>query len=528
MKVKDLFISFPDFKILAGEGGLNKTANTVSVMDAPDIYNWMKGGEFLITTGYCMKDDIEKLKDLIIRLNRAGAAALGIKLGRFIDELPPSTVEVANGLDFPIIYIPTKYAFADVINPVLTNIVNSQTKMLMMSERIHNSFFELVINGKKTQDIVNTLSDILKKNVAFKDLFFDEVYVSSTNEYFEDDVVNLDISVLQEKYYTHQVKVTNDFYGYIIIDHNGYLEDLEKITIEHASTVLILDIQRKISNYEVEQKYRNEFIYDLITNNVKSVEEVRNRASMYGWKFDKGFICLIVDIDNFKEKYISISNVSADINKKLEEIKNRIFNVAKLVMKNCFYNCYYASFSDYMVFLIEPDNNIMDQFIKKIKHASDIVRDKVRENTGFTVTIGIGNYKENLLDVNLSFIEAKKAVRISRLINKEDSTVIYSEMGAYKLLYKITVDQEMKEFCDEYLWPLIDYDRENNTEYIRTLRALVDNDWNLKATADKLYIHYNTMKYRFEKICEILNINLKDKENKFSMELALKLMSMAD
>lgn len=101
-------------------------------------------------------------------------------------------------------------------------------------------------------------------------------------------------------------------------------------------------------------------------------------------------------------------------------------------------------------------------------------------------------------------------------------------MGAYKLLYKITVDQEMKEFCDKYLWPLIDYDRENNTEYIRTLRALVDNDWNLKATADKLYIHYNTMKYRFEKICEILNINLKDKENKFSMELALKLMSMAD
>ena len=42
---------FRDFKIIAGKNGSDREVKTVSVMDAPDIYKWMKGGEFLITSG---------------------------------------------------------------------------------------------------------------------------------------------------------------------------------------------------------------------------------------------------------------------------------------------------------------------------------------------------------------------------------------------------------------------------------------------------------------------------------------------
>jgi purine catabolism regulator len=88
MKVKNLMEQFEGLKVLAGEGGLNRRVSTVTVMDAPDIYNWMKGGEFLITTAYIMKDNPLELKDLVIKLNENGASALGIK----IDKMPRTLV----------------------------------------------------------------------------------------------------------------------------------------------------------------------------------------------------------------------------------------------------------------------------------------------------------------------------------------------------------------------------------------------------------------------------------------------------
>src|SRR5699024_12404667 len=103
------------------------------------------------------------------------------------------------------------------------------------------------------------------------------------------------------------VQIDGSIYGHIIVEESkkdNMLSDLDRITIEHASTVLKLNIQKEISNRQIEQKYKDEFIQDLILNNIRTVEEANNRASLYGWKMDKGLSCLIVDIDDFKEQFI--------------------------------------------------------------------------------------------------------------------------------------------------------------------------------------------------------------------------------
>lgn len=66
-------------KVLAGSGGLGRLITKVNVMEVPDILNWVEEGEFLLTTAYSMKDDLEGFKDLIIRLSRKGLAGMGIK-----------------------------------------------------------------------------------------------------------------------------------------------------------------------------------------------------------------------------------------------------------------------------------------------------------------------------------------------------------------------------------------------------------------------------------------------------------------
>ena len=237
---------------------------------------------------------------------------------------------------------------------------------------------------------------------------------------------------------------------------------------------------------------------------------------------DKGLVCLIVDIDDCKARYLSLDKTMG-----LEKERDIIFRRIAANMKTNFYNCFYTNYSDSIVFLIEPDVNPMKDFFMKLKKVSDEIRKEIRENSQFTATVGIGSFKASVMDIYISFIEAQKAVIIGRTIYGRDNTYIYEDLGVYRILFDICQGEEANSFCNQYLEKLVDYDMMNNCEYTKTLRQLVKNDWNLKKTAEDLFIHYNTMKYRFSKICEIIDLDLNNREDKFKIELCLKLLDIS-
>lgn len=80
-----------------------RIVNSATVMDAVDIENWLRGGEIVMTSGYIWKDNSKAFLKMIESINNAGATALFIKLGRFIDNLSPETYALAEKLNFPII-----------------------------------------------------------------------------------------------------------------------------------------------------------------------------------------------------------------------------------------------------------------------------------------------------------------------------------------------------------------------------------------------------------------------------------------
>ncbi len=121
---------FSGFRVICGAGGLNKEVQSVSVMDAPDIYKWIRGGEILLTSGYVLKDNMEAMPDLIRKLSDRNAAALFIKLGRFVNEIPKSAAQTATRLDFPVVYMPYEFTFVDVITPTLTRVNSYQLEQI--------------------------------------------------------------------------------------------------------------------------------------------------------------------------------------------------------------------------------------------------------------------------------------------------------------------------------------------------------------------------------------------------------------
>ena len=110
-------------------------------------------------------------------------------------------------------------------------------------------------------------------------------------------------------------------------------------------------------------------------------------------------------------------------------------------------------------------------------------------------------------------------------MEREDTVVFYDELGIFKLLSLVSHSAEAKEFEKQYIEKICTYDRKHHTDMMDTFIALVTNGWNLK-TSEKLYIHYNSMKYRYRKLGMILELDLQDQEERLNLELALKLYQM--
>ena len=95
-------------------------------------------------------------------------------------------------------------------------------------------------------------------------------------------------------------------------------------------------------------------------------------------------------------------------------------------------------------------------------------------------------------------------------------------------MYTVYKNEETKIFYKEKLSGILDHDENYNSELLKTLICIIDNDWNLKNSAKDMFIHYNTMKYRYKKICELVDDDLTDYESKVNVLLAVRIYQMFD
>ena len=79
---------------------------------------------------------------------------------------------------------------------------------------------------------------------------------------------------------------------------------------------------------------------------------------------------------------------------------------------------------------------------------------------------------------------------------------------------------------DCYLAPLIKQEGSKGVNLIHTLKVYLENNGNIKKTAEQLFIHRSTLQYRLDRIASILEVDLSDAEEIFNLMLALKLYEL--
>ena len=85
LSVEDL-LNLPELKdltLVSGENGIDELISAINTMDNPDTFRWLKEGEFLITSGYVLKENPELVKEIVKIMVDIGCSGLGIKIQRY-------------------------------------------------------------------------------------------------------------------------------------------------------------------------------------------------------------------------------------------------------------------------------------------------------------------------------------------------------------------------------------------------------------------------------------------------------------
>ena len=513
---------FAEANVVAGHLGIHREVRYVNIMEVPDIINWVNPGELLLTTGYTFRDSPESLIELVTQLHQKGLTAIAIKSKRFLGQLPTEALSVADALGFPLIELPLSTKFGDIIKEVLTEVVNRDYQKIIKSEQIHKTFSKLVLSGGGVSAIAASLATLCGAFVNIADHF------GNTLAHSEGAAEIPDMSTLGGFWDTQVVEVQlNDAVAaFVHMWKNGQISKEEVVALERAAELVAFVLLQSHAVKEAQKVYRNDFLNDLILGEIQSREMAIQRGLFFGLNLSRSYALLLVDVDSFADMFLQTLD-EFGAHARLEKLHRIVMRVCQELSPDCIA----WDRSDSVIILFPID---ADWILHSAEHRLSLLLDMAKRVKGaidkniqeFTVSIGIGSFRRDIMHVHSSFDEARTALKIGKLAWGKNGVYSYEKLGIYSLLTQLQDKQSIAKFIGEQLGPLLDYDQRRGTNYVETLGTLLDNSCHRQRTAERLFIHPKTLSYRVQRIQELLRISLSDTEAMLSLHVALKIMSM--
>ena len=517
-------------ELIAGHRGVGNLVFDVNVMVDLDILQWIKPGELLLTTANTFKQaSIEQILDLFRELKNKGLVGLCIKVFPYVNELDERIIALANDIELPVIDLNYEASFNEIMTPIYRLFLNRQALILDKVETVHREAMNILLKGGGAGEIVPMLSNYLEHPIYFIDYQFDEViagiaeethYLRLTKDFTESKQLTrvkrrqdmLQIEGVAVERQLIPVMVKDEVHGHLVVyGKRKKISNVDVLSLESAATLLAIETLKKLSIKDVENKYKTEFFEDIIASEEIRRVKALERAINYGFKVD-GHYSIVT---------IKMPAIVGDANGVLANQRStKLIYLLEMAMQHQGRTYLIATKNDCINLLLmwnkkEEYTKYIDDLIKQLEQ---LLTEKARL-MGYI--IGIGRCYAHLGNSHLSLRDALKAIDLSQIY--KSSAIRFDEMGIYKLLSNEVLHDEIREFYQATLMPLVVYDAKRDTDLVKTLEVYFEMNGNLKKMSEALFTHYNTILYRITRIKEITNKNLEDEHDRFGLQTALKI-----
>lgn len=300
--------------------------------------------------------------------------------------------------------------------------------------------------------------------------------------------------------------------GFLLICEPGTDENHKMEILGHqARTACVLELQKQEELLENKRHYRDSFLFDLLYGNIEESQDIIAMGEIWGWDLKIPQVVTVFELEDFEPYSADLHWVELI----LEIVQSVLLQQDKksiLMKKN----------EEVILVLPMEDQSrggskaYMNMLLNQMKAQ---LEERLNQRK---VRVGVGRDYADPTEIFRSYQEAKVALKLGYLLQEHNRTPFFIDLGVERILYNHE-QQELQEFYQETLGDLERYDKSQKNELMETLEKFVTHRCDLKETADALFLHKNTLRYRLKKIEEILQIDMEDFNEVLSLMVAFKI-----
>lgn len=134
---------------------------------------------------------------------------------------------------------------------------------------------------------------------------------------------------------------------------------------------------------------------------------------------------------------------------------------------------------------------------------------------------GVSRSFRNIIQAPQALKQAKKAYIYSKQNQLSGSLFYYEDFVLDDLVQTFLIKESLEHLVEPGLYELIQHDKKHNGSLMETLTCYLNNQLDIRLTSEKLHVHFNTLKYRIQKIQDIMQTDLTGIDNILRLKISL-------
>lgn len=452
----------------------------------------------------------EEMTACLDKLAKLNAAALIL-----FQDISLMVKEAANRTDMPILIVPGKVTLRDIHQGIAALLIDRRVQVNDRGMQLYRHLSEISRDGKGLAAMAEVMSKLTGKIVVIQDKRLEFQALSEPhNSPLDTAVVKSWLQereslpkVLQNRKAAAKTRQTHwqqplpfaeatrlvtpiisgdRARGYLsIIGPTSEIDLLDAVCVEQGAAACALEMAKAKAISEAKKALRGNFLEGLLAGTLPT-GEIERLSTRLDHNTAKPHAILVYAWDG----------TNAPSLRRLETTLNWLSNEDQPLLVHIYGGTHICVFQT----LRKDDLELTASF-----ELDRRLREQVRaEMPDLSARLIAGMYgpMEDLAEWPPAHQRALQAMQLGKKL-RMDRLVEYNSLGIYRLLGQLESQPVVMQFCQQIIGPLVDYDRNHNSNLVQTIDAYFNHHGNISQTAESLFIHRNTLLYRLDRIQEL-------------------------
>ena len=500
---------------VVSEYGLDNIVRYVTVAEAHDVhFPSFGGGVFVLTTLSAHHGSTEEIDEFIQGLCNVKVSGIGIKLGRFVNEIPASTIRLAREANVPIVALSSTVYFREILSDTLSVITGNQQQMLNRINALSRTMVNAIVENQNIQQLLRLFCQEVNCYCCCMDLSGRWIAeAASLCGVFDTKEVKREL----ENYIAQQGQVRQYY-------HKGNIFIFPCIVQGEflaAFCMAAYDVEEELA-CSLAQSVVNGINIKFLGENLKQQAEMELISStlddvLFSHGSDPKIIAERLSLVDFvPRKNLLMILVSSEAAQRYARSYMHRLNGIQSVFSERFASCVTFRHSNKFLVLASCEQTLAKEKLCSILKDCHSMLQKYEDEV---FDIGCSTQVTDLTRISECYTMAKDAITFGRMEDAEAHVYYYGDYFELGLIAHGVGSEEEKMFFERVTSPIRLYDEQFGNELWHTLEVSLSN-LKLEQAAECLHIHISTLRYRLQKIEALTGYNYFHSRDRLTLYLA--------